>query len=162
VGNEIGSRIEPKDLNGNGIERALLFLKLVPEFDFAQAAGAMDVIRGANQLRNNIVHAGGVLPLENAKVNQFVASHLHLTGRPGAPVSLQKEFVASFAESLSLSSSNASKRRCKDSWTEHGAVVAQTIQSRNSTTCGRRPSRAFAPPLRPLGIRIQRRCTPRI
>jgi hypothetical protein len=101
IGEEIASRIRLKDIQGKGVERALLFIKLVPEFSFTNIPSVMDVIRGANQLRNVIVHAGTVLPEDpNHKSNQFVRSQPNVSGEPGDPVSLQEEFVSGFAASL--------------------------------------------------------------
>jgi hypothetical protein len=101
IGEETASRIRLKDIQGKGIERTLLFIKLVPEFSFTNIPSVMEVIRGANQLRNVIVHAGTVLPDDpNHKANQFVRSQPNLSGEPGNPVSLQKEFVSGFAASL--------------------------------------------------------------
>jgi hypothetical protein len=101
IGEEIASRIRLKDIQGKGVERALLFIKLVPEFSFTNIPSVMEVIRGANQLRNVIVHAGTVLPEDpNHKSNQFVRSQPNVSGEPGNPVSLQEEFVSGFAASL--------------------------------------------------------------
>jgi hypothetical protein len=101
IGDEIVSRVRLKDIQGKGIERALLFLKLVPEFSFANIPSVMEVIRGANQLRNIIVHAGAILPEDpNLRSNQFVRSHPRLGGEPGNPVSLQNEFIPAFADTL--------------------------------------------------------------
>src|SRR5580700_11068891 len=93
IGEETASRIRLKHIQGKGIERALLFLKLVPEFSFTNISSVMDLLRDANQLRNIIVHAGAVLPDDqNDRSNQFVRSQPHLSGAPGNPVSLQAEF----------------------------------------------------------------------
>ena len=101
IGDEIKSRIRLRDLQGRGVERAFLFLKLVPEFEFSRIPAVVLDLRGANLLRNVIVHAGSVLPVElNDRLNQFVTSHPHLSGKPGNAVALHKEFVAAFAGTL--------------------------------------------------------------
>lgn len=101
IGEEIRSRVQLKDIQGQGIQRAFLFLDLIPQFEFTKIPLIMGAVRGSNQLRNIIVHAGAVLPEDgNHKVNQFVSGHDHLRGEPGQQVSLQAEFIEDFAKSL--------------------------------------------------------------
>jgi hypothetical protein len=101
IGQELGSRVRLADIHGRGIERALLFLDRVAHFEFNAAGGELALIRGANQLRNVIVHAGRVLPQSPKEpVNKFVVSHPHLYGEPGAQVLLQRSFVFSIAETF--------------------------------------------------------------
>lgn len=101
IGEEIKSRIKLGDIQGKGITRALLFLDRIPEFRFDKIPEAMTTIRGSNQLRNIIVHAGAVLPPDaNASVNQFVKMHSHLSGKPGHSVALDATFVSGFADTL--------------------------------------------------------------
>jgi len=101
VGEEIGSRVGLKDIQGRGVERALLFLERVPEFQFTRIPAVMQEIRGANLLRNAIVHAGTELPEEpNHALNRYVTGHAHLSGKPGQGAGLRREFVAAFAGTL--------------------------------------------------------------
>jgi hypothetical protein len=103
VGEEIKSRVKLTDIHGKGVERALLYLNRVSQFEFksAQAEKVLTEIRGANQLRNVIVHAGAVLPAAAKEhVNQFVTAHPHMEGKPGNDVLLQRDFVPAFAEIL--------------------------------------------------------------
>jgi hypothetical protein len=103
IGEEIKSRVKLTDIHGKGVERALLYLNRVSQFEFtsAQAEKVLTEIRGANQLRNVIVHAGALLPaVAKEHVNQFVAAHPHLEGKPGSDVLLQRDFVPAFAETL--------------------------------------------------------------
>jgi hypothetical protein len=101
IADEIRCRVRPRDVQGKGIERSLLFLRLVPEFKFTNIPAVMEEIRCVNLLRNVVVHAGTRLPDDpKHKLNQFVTLHPHLTGKPGSPVSLHKEFIPAFAESL--------------------------------------------------------------
>lgn len=44
-----------EDLRDKGVERALLFLRLVPGYQFKGALGVLNEIRGANALRNVVV-----------------------------------------------------------------------------------------------------------
>lgn len=99
IGTELQSRTKLKDLRDKGVERALLFLKLVPGFEFTGSPGVLNEIRGANALRNVVVHAGAVLPgTPQERVNQYVKSHPELTGEPGGSVEFQKGFVPAFVE----------------------------------------------------------------
>lgn len=103
IGEEIKSRVKLSDIQGKGVERALLYLNRVSHFEFkgVQSEKVLSEIRGANQLRNVIVHAGAVLPVAaKDHVNQYVAAHPHLEGKPGKDVLLQRDFVPSFAETL--------------------------------------------------------------
>lgn len=101
VGEEVKSRVRLKHLHGAGIERAILFLKLVPEFRFDRIPAVMEQLAGAGWLRNVIAHAGSTLPKDgNDRLNKFVAKHPHVGGAPGKPVMLEKEFVPAFADTL--------------------------------------------------------------
>lgn len=101
IGEEVKSRVELKHVHGNGVERAILFLKLVPEFRFDRIPAVMEQLTGAGWLRNRIAHAGSTLPDDqNDRLNKFIAKHPHLGGSPGKPVLLEREFVAAFADTL--------------------------------------------------------------
>jgi len=103
IGEEIKSRVKLADIHGKGVERALLYLDRVPHFAFATPAAqkVLAEIHGANKLRNVIVHNGAVLPTAtNDHVNNYVAGHAHLKGKPGCDVLLQRDFVPAFAETL--------------------------------------------------------------
>ena len=97
----IASQVKLKHLNGLGIERALLYLSKVAEFDLSRMGGELSYIKGVNQLRNQIVHNGGYLP-ENPdhKLNKFISKTSTLSGSPGASVNLSSEFIGEFITTL--------------------------------------------------------------
>ncbi len=101
IGDELESRLRLRDLRGSGIERAFLFLKLVPEFQFEKINEALSFIKNANRLRNIVVHNGGILPSEeDEEVNRFVIAQASLYGGPGREIVFRKEFVPLFTENV--------------------------------------------------------------
>jgi hypothetical protein len=101
IAEEVKSRVQLKHVRGAGVERAILFLKLVPEFRFDGIPAVMEQLSGAGWLRNRIAHAGSTLPEDgNDRLNKFVAKHPYLGGSSGEPVLLEREFVAAFADTL--------------------------------------------------------------
>jgi hypothetical protein len=90
---ETASKIRLRDIRGNGFERALLFLKRVPEFDLSAVSAEIGFLRSMNKIRNLIVHSGGILPEEESEdVNRFVSSEESLAGRPGDLVQISPDF----------------------------------------------------------------------
>ena len=101
IGDELKSNIRLNDLKGKGIERAFLFLKKIPEFNFNKISTEISFIRSSNKLRNYVVHNGGFLP--NSKddiVNKFVSSHDFLSGAPGYKVVFRNDFIPKYIEVL--------------------------------------------------------------
>lgn len=91
----VKSSVLLKDLKGQGVERALLYLRKIACFNFLEAANEISYIRGVNSVRNQIVHNGSVLPQSvDHKVNLFVKRQLHLAGDPGGPLFVREEFVS--------------------------------------------------------------------
>ncbi|PRY65099.1 hypothetical protein B0H98_10339 [Vreelandella songnenensis] len=83
-----------RDLNGQGVERALLFLRKIAAFELSAMSSEVAYIRGVNSVRNQIVHNGSTLPQNGEhKVNLFVGSQLHLAGEPGRSLLVREEFV---------------------------------------------------------------------
>ncbi len=58
----VESKVELKHLNGKGIERARLYLTKVVDFDLSNLNPEWSYIKSVNELRNQIVHNGGLLP----------------------------------------------------------------------------------------------------
>ncbi len=103
IGKELRSAVQLKDIHGKGLERAFLFLKLVPGFEFKNINDEMSFIKNANRLRNVVVHNGGVLPSnEKEKVNLFVQSQASLSGLPGSPIQFDQSFTPLFVEKLQV------------------------------------------------------------
>ena len=98
IGREMISRVRLKHLSGRGVERAFLFIHVVPEFDLSAISAEVDFIRKANKLRNVVVHNGGLLPEGGREVvNGFVKAESALFGQPGRRVCFGAEFVPLFA-----------------------------------------------------------------
>jgi hypothetical protein len=93
----IDSGLKLKDMHGQGVERALLFLSKVAKIDFTSFGSEMPIIKGVNLVRNTIVHNGGQLPDEpKSKVNKFVTSSGHLSGIEGRYINISPEFMGLF------------------------------------------------------------------
>lgn len=67
VAEELKSRVQLKHVYGSGIERALLFLKLVPEFSFVAIPLVIEQIKGAGWIRN-IIASRSCLRSQKARV----------------------------------------------------------------------------------------------
>lgn len=101
VSTEIASKIRLRDITGKGFERAFLFLKRVPQFDFSAISAEINFLRNTNKLRNVIVHSGGFLPEEKSEaVNRFVAAEESLGGKPGSLVQISPEFIRKCGENV--------------------------------------------------------------
>lgn len=101
IAESIDSKIRLKNLHGKGINRALLYLSKVAEFEMSKMGSEISYIKKVNLLRNQIVHSGGVLPEDtDHKLNIFVTQNLNLSGQPGQSVSLSSEFIGEFIEGL--------------------------------------------------------------
>jgi hypothetical protein len=101
ISDSIDNPIHLKDLQGKGIERALLFLTKVAGFDCSSMGKELPYVKNVNLLRNQIVHNGGILPTDGShKLNLFVESNQNLSGQPGSAVRLSSEFVSEFIENL--------------------------------------------------------------
>jgi len=93
LGESLDSRLQLADLNGKGIERALLYLSKIALFDLG-AIPSLSFVRYVHKLRNKMVHAGGILPIDPAdKLNVFVKDTLGLRGEPGGRVHIDSEFI---------------------------------------------------------------------
>ncbi|MGM0825105.1 MAG: hypothetical protein ACQEUY_10320 [Pseudomonadota bacterium] len=90
----VNSSVLLKDLSGQGVERALLFLRKIAAFDLSALGSEVAFIRGVNSVRNQIVHNGSALPQDaKHKVNVFVGSQQHLAGEPRRSLLVREEFV---------------------------------------------------------------------
>ncbi|SEP07628.1 hypothetical protein [Aquisalimonas asiatica] len=90
----VSSSVSLRDLKGQGVERAFLYLRKIAEFDLSKANSELTYIRGLNSVRNQIVHNGGALPQDaKHKANMFVNSCRNLAGDPGSSLRVREEFV---------------------------------------------------------------------
>ena len=97
----IESELKLKDLHGRGIERALLYLSKVVKVDLNTLSNELPFIKGLNQVRNIIVHSGGILPDDsNTKVHRFVVRTEHIFGDPGRSINIQPGFISYVIEML--------------------------------------------------------------
>jgi len=96
------SKIQLKDINGKGIERAKTYLTKVVGIEFKTFNSQWSFIKKLNLIRNYIVHSGSILPKdENHKLNKFVESHHELTGKPGEELIVNKGFIHYSIDELS-------------------------------------------------------------
>ena len=97
ISESIESKIKLKDLNDKGVERALKYLTKVGDFDLSRMGHELPYIKSVNQLRNQIVHNGGSLPVDpNHNLNEFVSRTSTLSGNPGGHISLSPDFIGEF------------------------------------------------------------------
>lgn len=90
----IDSKIQLKNLHGQGIERAFLYLSKVAELDLSKMGKERPYIKSVCSLRNQIVHNGGKLPVDpESKLNKFVLENPHLHGAPENHVSVAPKFI---------------------------------------------------------------------
>jgi hypothetical protein len=93
----IDNDLKLKDIHGQGVERALLFLTKVANIDFSTFGSELPVIKGVNLVRNVIVHNGAQLPGDSkSKVNMFVTNSEHLSGIEGGYINISPEFIGFF------------------------------------------------------------------
>jgi hypothetical protein len=93
IGESIDSKLSLQDMRGRGTERALTYLAKVAEFDL-ELVPSVSFVRSARQLRNLLVHEGGVLPVsKNHKLNRFVRGQDGLRGDPGQRVRVSPCFI---------------------------------------------------------------------
>jgi len=97
----VSSEVSLKDLKGQGVERAFLYLRKIAGFELHKTSSELAYIRGLNSVRNQIVHNGGALPQDaKHKANVFVGSNPYLGGEPGCSLRVREDFVPSMIETL--------------------------------------------------------------
>lgn len=100
IGESLETPLRLNDLSGLGVERALLFLSKVAGFDLGQIS-SLSFVKEVGRLRNKMVHAGGVLPIqEGDKLNKFVLRTDGLRGEPGERVYIHSEFIGGVINSF--------------------------------------------------------------
>lgn len=97
----IDNNLKLKDLRGQGTERALNYLTKVVTFEFDNIGKERSYISNVNKLRNQIVHNGGLLPVnENDHLNTFVSQNAQLSGMAGHRVNIHSEFITELIDIL--------------------------------------------------------------
>jgi hypothetical protein len=97
----LDSKILLTDLDGKGVERAILCLKKVIGFDLSSMSSEIGNIRGVQLVRNHIVHNGGILPLDmTLKLNKFINRCKFLSGVPESSLQIDAGFVSFFIDEL--------------------------------------------------------------
>lgn len=97
----IDGDIKLKDLYGQGITRAFLYLTKVANFNLTKMGGELSNIKSVNLLRNQVVHNGGFLPEEPGhKLNRFISQQSNLSGNPGSTLIIRAEFINEFIKVL--------------------------------------------------------------
>jgi len=101
ISKSIDSKVKLKDLKGQGITRAFLYLTKVADFDFTAMAKEKAYIDKVNKLRNIIVHNAGHLPDKTEKsLNNFVNKNSYLSGELGNTVTLSNGFIHEYINVL--------------------------------------------------------------
>jgi len=101
ISESIDGDIKLKDLYGQGISRALLYLSKVAQFDLSKMGRELPNIKSVNLLRNQIVHNGGTLPEKSThKLNEFISQQANLAGNPGDAIKIRAEFINEFIDTL--------------------------------------------------------------
>ncbi|MCI5191171.1 MAG: hypothetical protein D3905_15575 [Candidatus Electrothrix sp. AS4_5] len=101
ISESIESKIKLKNLHGQGVNRALLYLSKVAELDMSKMGGERSYIKEVNRLRNAIVHRGGfLLEDKNDELNRFVSENPNLSGQPGNKVSLAPALIEELINNL--------------------------------------------------------------
>ena len=96
----VSSDLKLKDLHGQGVERALLYLSKVVRISLEGFGAELPFIKGASMVRNIIVHTGGILPEGKDKVNGFVSRTDHISGNEGCGVKIHSGFIPLFINTL--------------------------------------------------------------
>ena len=97
----VDSDLQLKEIYGQGVERALLYLTKVAKIDFSSFGSELPVIKGVNLVRNSIVHNGGHLPVDpKSKVNKFLTTCDYLSGVEGGRLNIHPEFIEYFISVL--------------------------------------------------------------
>lgn len=100
ISKSIDSVVTLHDMRGKGTDRALTYLAKVAEFDLGSVS-SLGFVKNARRLRNQLVHAGGILPdRENDKLNRFVRDQSGLRGEPGHRVTVAPSFIEELAARL--------------------------------------------------------------
>lgn len=98
---DLNGNIKLKDLHGAGVERAILYLRKIPEFDFSKINTVISYIRSTNRLRNFIVHNGGSLPENKSdKIFTFIDQQKSIYGEPGGSIFFSEEFIPEYIKEL--------------------------------------------------------------
>jgi hypothetical protein len=87
------------DINGNGIVKASKYLKKVVGIDFPDQAEEWTYIKHCNQLRNCLVHNGGIVNEENKKILKAIEAIPSVTSNYNLldkELRLEKEFCLDF------------------------------------------------------------------
>jgi hypothetical protein len=91
------------DLNGSGIEKASKYLKKVAGIDFPDNAKEWTYIKHCNQLRNCLVHNGGIVNEENKKLLKAIETIPSVKAKNNLlekGLQLEKEFCLGFIKNI--------------------------------------------------------------
>jgi len=97
----VDSRIELKDLNGKGVERAKLYLTKMVGIDFNRFGEEWGYIQDINKLRNCIVHNGGkISSAPNNKLHEVIRKNSKLTKTETGYLSVGSDLIDDFIATL--------------------------------------------------------------
>ncbi|AFV85506.1 hypothetical protein [Alteromonas mediterranea] len=94
----VKSNLRLKDINGAGIERAKIYLTKIGGLDFNRFGESWTFIKRVNELRNRIIHAGGILPEQKGDLHHFVCNCEYLEGNPGDSIDIKRGFIECYIE----------------------------------------------------------------
>lgn len=97
----IENNVSLRDLKGQGIERAFLYLRKIAGLNLSDMDKELFYIRNVNKIRNIIVHNGAILPEDShSKIFKFISDNLHLYGEAGMRIAIRSEFINEFLDKL--------------------------------------------------------------
>ena len=99
IADSIDSQVRYTHLKGKGVNRALNFLIRVARFDLSSLGSEWSFIEAVNQLRNLIVHNGGIL-CDDPKLNAFVRNNKNVWREPGSHIRLGAGFIDEFISNM--------------------------------------------------------------
>ncbi len=95
------SKLKLKDIHGNGTERAFTYLRKVVGIDFDDMQKEICFIKGANKVRNLIVHNGCMLPEQKSKeLDNFVVRNENLEIKDGICLVVHDAFISQLVTML--------------------------------------------------------------
>ncbi|HDY85312.1 MAG TPA: hypothetical protein ENI26_07970 [Methylophaga aminisulfidivorans] len=97
----IDSKIELRDLNGKGVERAKLYLTKMVGIDFNKVEMEWSHIQDINKVRNCIVHNGGKIPSNTSdKLHGVIRKYPKLKKAEAGYLSVESDLIDDFIATL--------------------------------------------------------------
>ncbi|BCV53122.1 hypothetical protein TUM17383_13690 [Shewanella algae] len=94
----MGSKIKHTDFNDSGVRRAFKFLSNVSGFNLSVIENEKNIVDDVSQIRNAIVHSGGVIDSSNKKLIGIINSAEFIKGAVGHNIYVENEFINYYIE----------------------------------------------------------------